>query len=155
MGGGSIEGEAQNDVWPSPSFFFSVQFGDGVPARFQAMEGPDSEAEAAEYRHGNSPVFYPIKMPGLGRVGNVTMRRGLFANDSGFRIWLNEIKTHTAVPRTVVINLLDETGTPKRTWTLVNARPVKITGPDLQSEGNEVAVESVELTYETLTVNAS
>ena len=147
-----MEGEAQNDVWPLPSFFFSVQFGDCAPARFQVIEGLDSEAEAAEYRHGNSLVFYPIKMPGLGKVGNVTMRRGSFANDSRFRVWLNEIKTNTVVPSTVVINLLGETGPPKRTWTLLNARPVKITGPDLQSEGNEVAVESVELTYETLTV---
>ncbi|HET9211768.1 MAG TPA: phage tail protein [Thermoanaerobaculia bacterium] len=144
--------EAQNRAWPSSRFVFSVQFGDGTPARFQEMEGLDAEAEVAEYRHGNSPVFYPIKMPGLGRVGNVTMRRGLFVNDAGFRTWLNEIEMSTVAPRTVVVHLLDEAGAPKLTWTLNNARPIKITSPDLKSEGNEVAIESVELTYETLTV---
>jgi phage tail-like protein len=57
--------------------------------------------------------------------------------------------------RAVVINLLDETGAPKMVWTLHNAWPTKITGTDLKSEGNEVAVESVELAYETLEVKAA
>jgi len=39
-------------------------------------------------------------------------------------------------------------------WTLGNAFPVKITGTDLKSDGNEVAVETLELAYETLTVTA-
>jgi phage tail-like protein len=147
-----MEGEARNGVWPSPSFFFSVQFGDGALARFEEMDGLD--AEVVEYRHGNSPVFYPIKMPGLGRVGNVTMRRGIFTNDPELRHLVDEVKLGTAAPRAVVIHLLDETGTPKRTWTLSNARPIKITGPDLKSEGSEVAIESVEIAYETLTVTA-
>jgi phage tail-like protein len=39
-------------------------------------------------------------------------------------------------------------------WTLNNAWPTKITGTNLKSEGNEVAVESIELAFETLTVSA-
>jgi phage tail-like protein len=57
--------------------------------------------------------------------------------------------------RAVVINLLDEAGNPKMVWTLHNAWPTKVTGTDLKSEGNEVAVESVELAYETLEVKAA
>jgi phage tail-like protein len=57
--------------------------------------------------------------------------------------------------RAVIINLLDETGTPKMVWTLHNAWPTRITGTDLKSEGNEVAVESVEIAYETLEVKAA
>jgi phage tail-like protein len=53
-----------------------------------------------------------------------------------------------------VVNLLDETGAPKMVWTLNNAWPTKITGTDLKSEGNEVAVESIELAFETLAVSA-
>lgn len=148
-----MEGEARNGVWPSPSFSFSVQFGDGALARFQEMDGLD--AEVVEYRHGNSPVFYPIKMPGLGRVGNVTMRRGLFVNGPELRRLVDETKLGTAAPRTVMVHLLDENDSRKLTWTLNDARPTKITGPDLEGDGNEVAVESVEIAYETLTVTAS
>jgi phage tail-like protein len=41
-----------------------------------------------------------------------------------------------------------------KVWTLNNAWPTKVTGTDLKSEGNEVAVESVEIAYETLVISA-
>ncbi len=62
---------------------------------------------------------------------------------------------NTIKRRAVIINLLDETGAPKMVWTLNNAWPTKITCTDLKSEGNEVAIESVEFADETLTVSAS
>lgn len=146
-----MAGEVQGDVWPLPKFYFSVQLGDDKMS-FQEVSGLESETKIIEYRHGDNKSFYPIKMPGLGRVGNVTMKKGIFVNDSKFWDWYNEIKMNIIKRRTVVINLLDETGAPKMTWTLNNAWPTKITGTDLKSEGNEVAVESVEIAYETLTV---
>jgi len=149
-----MAGEVQDNVWPLPKFYFAVQLGDDASINFQEVNGLESETKPIEYRHGNSPVFYPIKMPGLGRVGNVTMRKGIFVNDQRFWAWYNEIKMNTIKRRTVVVNLLDETGAPKMVWTLNNAWPTKITGTDLKSEGNEVAVESVEIAFETLTVAA-
>lgn len=149
-----MAGKVQDNVWPLPKFYFTVQLGDDDSVSFQEVDGLESETQVIEYRHGNSPIFYPIKMPGLGRVGNVTMRKGIFVNDAKFWDWYNEIQLNTIERRTVVISLLDETGTPKMTWTLYNAWPTKLTGTDLKSEGNEVAVESLELAYETLEVAA-
>lgn len=149
-----MAGEVQDKVWPLPKFYFTVTLGDDTSVSFQEVDGLDSETQVIEYRHGNSPVFFPIKMPGLGRVGNVTLRKGIFVNDSKFWTWYSEIKMNTIARRTVVISLLDETATPKMTWTLNNAWPTKVTGTDLKSEGNEVAVETMELAYETLVVAA-
>ncbi|MEM1205311.1 MAG: phage tail protein [Acidobacteriota bacterium] len=147
-----MAGEVQNNVWPLPKFYFTVQLGDDDTVSFQEVDGLESETQIIEYRHGDSPTFYPIKMTGIGRVGNVTMRKGIFVNDNKFWDWYNEIRMNTIERRTVVVSLLDEEGDPKMTWTLNNAFPTKITGTDLKSEGNEVAVESVEIAYETLTV---
>jgi len=147
-----MAGEVQDDVWPLPKFYFSVQLGDDQSASFQEVSGLESETRPIEYRHGNSPVFYPIKMPGLGRVGNVTLRKGIFVNDAKLWNWYSEIKMNTIKRRTVVISLLDETGNPKMVWTLLNAFPVKISGPDLKSTGNEVAVEALEIAFETMSV---
>jgi phage tail-like protein len=147
-----MAGEKQDAVWPLPKFYFKVTLGDLPPASFQEVDGLDSETQVIEYRHGDNPVFYPTKMPGLGRVGNVTMRKGIFVSDNAFWDWYSTIKLNTIKRQTVVISLLDETGTPQRTWTLNNAWPTKITGTDLKSEGNEVAVESIEIAYETLAV---
>jgi phage tail-like protein len=145
----------QDTTWPLPKFYFSVQLGDDKDVKFSEVTGLETDIKQIEYRHGDSPIFYPIKMPGLGKVGNVTMRKGLFVKDSKFWSWFSEIKMNTISRRTVVINLLDETGAPKMVWTLHNAWPTKITGTDLKSEGNEVAVESVEFAYETLEVKAA
>lgn len=150
-----MAGEAQDNVWPLPKFYFTVQLGDDNTVSFQEVDGLESETQSIEYRHGNSPIFYPIKMPGLGRVGNVTMRKGIFVNDDKFWQWYDEIKMNTIARRTLVVSLLDEEGNPKMTWTLNNAWPTKITGTDLKSEGNEVAVESIEIAFETLAVAAS
>jgi phage tail-like protein len=147
------DGSVQGQVWPLPKFYFSVKIGDNTVS-FQEVSGLDSEARPIEYRHGDSPSFYPIKMPGLGKVGNVTMRKGIFVNDTALWDWFNQIKMNTIARQTVVISLLDQTAAPKMVWTLNNAWPTKITGTDLKSEGNEVAVESVEVAYETLVISA-
>jgi phage tail-like protein len=147
------DGSKQDTTWPLPKFSFLVRLGD-EEARFQELAGLDADGKPIEYRHGNSPIFYPIKMPGLGRVHNVTLRKGIFAGDAKFWNWFSEIETNTVSRRAVVINLHDENGDTRMTWTLHNAWPTKITGTDLKSEGNEVAVESVELAYETMEVKA-
>ena len=150
-----MAGEAQGDVWPLPKFYFKVQLGDDKDVKFSEVSGLEADVKPIEYRHGDSKVFYPIKMPGLGSVTNVTMRKGIFVKDAKFWTWFSEIKMNIIKRRAVIINLLDETGAPKMVWTLHNAWPTKVTGTDLKSEGNEVAVESIELAYETLEVKAA
>ncbi len=150
-----MAGDGEDQIWPLPKFYFSVQIGDDGTMSFAEVSGLETETQVIEYRHGNSPIFYPIKMPGLGRVGNVTLRKGTFVGDTKLWDWYNQIKMNTIERRTVRISLLDETGTPKMTWTLNNAWPTKITGTDLASLANEAAIESLEVAYETLTVSAS
>jgi phage tail-like protein len=147
-----MAGEVQDNIWPLPKFYFSVTLGDDAEVSFQEVEGLESEAEVIEYRHGNNPIFAPIKMPGLKKVGNVTMRKGIFVSDSKFWQWYAQIEMNVIERRTVVVSLLDQDGNPKMVWTLNNAFPTKVTGTDLKSEGNEVAVESIEIAYETLAV---
>lgn len=58
------------------------------------------------------------------------------------------------LPKFYFFNLPDETGVPKMVWTLNNAWPTKVSGTDLNSEGNEVTVESLEIACETIAVSA-
>jgi phage tail-like protein len=148
------DGTKQSTTWPLPKFYFAVRLGDDE-ARFQEVNGLEADTVPIEYRHGDSPSFYPIKMPGLGRVGNVVLRKGVFARDATFRQWFSGIERNTIGRRTLVINLLDENREPKMTWTLHNAWPTKITGTDLKSDGDEVAVESIELAFETMDVKTA
>lgn len=141
---------AQGGVWPPPTFYFSVQLGEGGSASFQEVSGLDGSPPPIEYRPAGTPAYAPVQMPALGGVGNVTLHRGVFANGPGFWSWCNGIRMGTAPRGTVVITLLDDAGAVKMTWTLNNAWPTKITGLDPNSAGAEVAVDALELAYETL-----
>ena len=149
------DGSKQGAEWPLPKFYFNIDLGDGKTQGFSEISGLDTEVKPIEYRHGDSPVFAPLKMPGLRSVGNVTLKKGTFTKDSIFWDWFNETKLNIIKRRTVIINLLDESASPKMTWTLTNAFPTKMTSTDLKSDGNEVAIESLEIAYETLTIKAA
>jgi phage tail-like protein len=141
--------DQQGRTAPLPKFFFSVRFGDdGTAAKFQDVSGLDSQGKPIEFRHGNSPVFSPIKMPGIAKAGNVTLRKGIFVGDAKFWAWYNEIKMNTGKRQTVVVNVLDESGAPQMVWNFTNAWVTKITAPDLKADGNDVAIESLELAHE-------
>ena len=59
---------------------------------------------------------------------------------------------NTPVRKDVTISLLDEEHTPVMTWKLINAWPKKISGPSLKSDGNDVAIESMTIVHEGITV---
>ncbi|OOC12169.1 phage tail protein [Dickeya dadantii] len=152
------DGSAQsNTVWPMPKFHFEVKWDSGagasMVASFQEITGLDIEAQIIEYRAGNSPVFSTIKMPGIIKSGNVTLKKGIFVKDNNFYDWFSKIKMNTIARTAVTINLLDESGSPAMTWKLKNAWPTKVSGTDLKSDGNEVAVETIELAHEGLEVS--
>jgi phage tail-like protein len=149
------DGSKQGTTWPLPKFYFNIDLGDGKKLGFSEITGLESDIKPIEYRHGDSPVFSPIKMPGLRSVGNVTLKKGVFTKDSIFWDWFDQSKLNIIKRKTVVISLLDEAATPKMTWTLTNAWPTKMSGTDLKSDSNEVAIESLELAYETLAVKAA
>ncbi|MCH7736962.1 MAG: phage tail protein [Chloroflexi bacterium] len=146
------DGSAQSTtVWPLPKFYFQVKWDTQVMS-FQEVSGLDIEAQIIEYRHGDNPVFSTIKMPGIVQSGNVTMKKGVFKSDNNFWNWYNQIKMNTIKRVPVTISLLDEAGDPTMVWTLTNAWPTKITSTDMSADGNEVAVEEIEIVHEGLTI---
>ena len=148
----SDDGSKQSKtVWPMPKFYFSVTWGKQKMS-FQEVSGLDMQSEEIKYRHGDNPVFSPIKMPGLKKYGNVTMKKGIFVSDNNFWVWFDKIKMNTIERVPVTIALLDEGGKSTMTWELAQAWPTKITGTDLKSEGNEVAVETIEIVHEGLKI---
>ena len=55
------DGAAQSPtVWPLPKFRFEVKW-DAAVMHFQEVSGLDMEAQAIEYRHGDSPAFGRLK----------------------------------------------------------------------------------------------
>lgn len=138
----------QNGLWPLPEFYFKVSIEDVGELSFKEVSGLDMEFDVIEYRAGNSNEFTKIKMPGLRKHGDVTMKRGTFISDRNFWTWIGEIKHNTIRRRSVTISLLDEGGCPAQTWKLSNAWPKKITVDEFKSDGNPVAIETLILVHE-------
>lgn len=148
------DGSAEGATWPMPKFRFEVDFGQELTGvTFQEVSGMDVENQIIEYRKSNSPLFSTEKMPGIAKYGNVTMKRGIFVNDSTFWAWHSQITMNTIKRRTVLIKLLDENGNITMQWQLNNAWPTKITSTDLKSDGNEVAVDTIEIAHEQLIIS--
>lgn len=143
---------------PYSSFNFIVDFTTGdantVRGGFQEVTGMNIEVTSSDYRAGNSPVNHPIKVNGVYKVGDVTLKRGLIGALDLYQ-WINSIRTgdHTVL-RTVHIQLQDEAHNgPVLTWTLLNARPTRYVVPALNAKtGTEVAIEELVLSAEDLAV---
>lgn len=149
----AVDGSKENNVWPMPKFRFVVDWGTQQKnIAFQEVSGLEAETQIIEYRASNSVEFSTIKMPGIAKYGNVTMKRGIFVKDNSFWKWYDQIKMNTIKRQAVTIKLLDENGDPTMVWTLKNAWPTKISGTDLKSDGNEVAVDTIEIAHEGLTI---
>jgi phage tail-like protein len=142
---------AESKQYPFPVFHFNVDWG-GNRIGFSEITGLTQENQAIEYRDGSFPEYSSIKMPGLRKFNNITMKRGIVKSDNDLFLWLDKIKLNKPERRDVIISLLDEQHKPVMVWKVHNAFPVKIEGPQLKASGNEVAIESIEIAHEGLEV---
>ena len=137
--------------YPLVKFHFSVDWG-GTKIGFTEVSGLDVETEVIEYREGSSPEYSKIKMPGMQKFSNITMKRGTFNSDNEYYEWWNSVKLNTIERRDITINLLNEEHEPVVTWKVKNAWPTKVQSTDLKGDGNETAIESVEIVHEGLVI---
>jgi phage tail-like protein len=137
--------------YPIPKFHFQADWG-GVRIGFTEVSGLDAETEVIEYRDGASPEYSKRKIPGMQKYPNVTMKRGVFASDNDYFKWWNTVALNTVERRSVTISLLNEKHEPVMVWKVKNAWPAKIASTDLKADGNEIAIESIELAHDGLVI---
>jgi phage tail-like protein len=148
------DGAAQSTAtWPLVKFSFQVKW-DDAELIFQEVTGLASETQVIEYRGGNSKVYSTVKMPGIQKFGNITLKKGIFKGDKALWDKYNLIKMNTIKRSTILISLLDETNAVAMSWKLLNAFPCKMTVTDMKADANEIAVESMELAHEGLSMSA-
>jgi len=140
---------------PYCQFNFLVDLGDGNTAGpragFQEVSAISSEVTVSEYRNGNSKENSTIKITGLNKATDVTLKRGVIGSLDLYA-WLDDIRNGTqAAFRTVTIQLQNEDHTQVvQTWKLLRARIVKFTSGPFNAKGSDVAIEEIVLAYERL-----
>lgn len=150
--------------YPWTNMNFLVTVGENMNAAFTEVTGVEATVEEIEFRQGDSASLAPIKIPGLVKHGAVTMKMG-YTSDNQLISWIYScIKEQRAdfQRKDVTIELIDiRTASPAQSpvttdgsrpvWKLSNAWVTKYSAPDLNASGKEVAIESIELSYEELT----
>lgn len=138
---------------PYSAFNFEVDFGSGDSAAgFAEVTGLGAEVTVAEYRDGTDTENLVRKVPNMGKVSDVTLKRGII-NSSDLWEWIDKTRRHGwPEQREVRITLKDEARNPVGKWTLRAAVPIKYTGPSLNAKGgSDVAVEEFVIACEGIT----
>jgi phage tail-like protein len=137
--------------YPLSKFHFKVDWG-GTSIGFTEVSGLTVETEMIEYRHGASPEYHKTRMPGMQKLSNITLKRGTFQSDNDFYKWWNTVSLNQIERRDITITLLNEKHEPVVTWKVKSAWPIKVQATDLKSDANEVAIETMELVHEGMTI---
>jgi phage tail-like protein len=139
---------------PYRAFNFQLEI-DGVPlGAFSEASGLTADGDAVDYREGTDRQSNVRKLVGLRKYTNITLKRG-YTQDQSLWTWHNNIVNGQPDRRNVTIVLMNEARQPVLRWHAENAWVNKIEGPALKASGNEVAMESVELVHEGLTIEAA
>jgi phage tail-like protein len=144
---------------PFLSYRFNLEIEGIQVAGFAECTGLQMETKVFEYKEGGRNQT-TLKFPEHSSYGNITLKRGITQADDYLINWQQDIvagefKVNKRQPttlrqndKTVAIVLMNEKGEAVKRWNLIAAWPVKWVGPDLKATGNEVAIETLEITHE-------
>jgi phage tail-like protein len=137
---------------PYSNYNFIVIIDDARIGGFTEVSGLATETDVVEYREGSDPNAAAKKIPGLHKVSDITLKRGIITGDTSLWDWRKMVVdgNFEDARKSGSIIMYDENNQPIAEWEFSNAWPSKIEGPSLNADGNEVAIESLTLANESL-----
>src|SRR5581483_3692530 len=139
---------------PFRTFNFELQIDNLTTGGFSEASGLTAEGDAVDYREGADLRANVRKLPGLRKYTNLTLKRGYTTNKELWD-WYTNIVNGVADRRNVTIILKNEQRQAVMRWHAEEAWINKIEGPSFKASGNEVAIESVEIVHEGLTLEVA
>ena len=138
-------------IEPLRNFHYRLEVDDIPQAGFSEVAIAETPIDAVDYREGTSPP-HVRKLSGLTKYGNITLKRGVTVGAGAMDLfkWHQDVSTGQVKGgrKKVVIVAQDEAGADTARFVITAARPVKYDPSDLNAEGNEVAIEVLELANE-------
>lgn len=136
---------------PHRSFNFRVEIDGLTVGSFSEVGGLTSDGDSVDYREGTDLPLTVRKLIGLRKYGNISLKRGYTQNRELWE-WYRNIVNGVADRRNGTVILMDEERRDVMRWNFENGWINKIEGPSFKASGNEVAIESVEIIHEGLTL---
>jgi phage tail-like protein len=135
---------------PLVGFHFMVDIQGQVTGYFTECSGLGSETETIEHKVVNEGgVEVVMKIPGRLKWENIVLKRGI---TSDMQIWtwramVENGKVGEARSDGSIV-MFDQGLAEVARWNFQNAWPVKVTGPSVKSDGNEIGVEELTIAHE-------
>ena len=138
-------------VDPFRTFNFRIEIDGLTVGSFRECSGLMADGNSVEYREGTDMARTVRKLIGLQTYGNITLKRGYTPNRELWT-WYTNIVNGQADRRNGTIVLMDESRADVMRWDVENMWIKKIEAPSFNATANEVAMESVEIVHEGLTL---
>jgi phage tail-like protein len=132
--------------YPFPAFNFDVEVDGLVVGSFSEVSGIESEIDIEEYKEGGVNEFVH-KLLKTTKSPNLMLKTG-FTTLTVLYDWYKQVVMGNIERKMVTITLLDSQKTPIKSWSFKNCIPVSWKGPELKSDGNAIAIESVQLAHQ-------
>ncbi len=143
--------------YPYKGFHFSVNIdgisGGGNDMSFQSVKGLEVQLDVENIKEGGLNTF-EHNIPTRVKYSTLTLERGIFKPENSELIkWCQKAFTEFDFsPKTVTIHLLNDKGNPLIVWNITHAYPKSWKIKDLNSTQNEVLIETLELQYNSFTM---
>ncbi len=147
-------------AYPLPVYNYKVNIG-GDTISFSEVSGLGMSFETITYKESKTlePGAGPnvMIMPGQANPVSITLKKGYVRGKSlpVFYDWINSVQLNLVDKKNITVQLCDETGTAVVSWNVLNAFPTKLDAPGFTADSNEVAIESMELTADRVTMEES
>ncbi len=144
--------------YPPPAFYFMVKFSGfsdySKDTSFQDVGGISREIKTDDVIEGGENTFVH-RLPTQMSHPKLVLKRGIVKKDSELIVWCKSVLEdglgEPIVTSGVEVVLMNVEGTPIRAWNFTNAYPVKWSVDNFNSTKNEVAIETIELSYNSFT----
>ena len=140
-----------NRVDPFGGYNFAVEIDGITSASFKECSGLDSTTSSGGYREGTDPTLAQRQLPGLLSFSSITLKRGI-TNDHALWDWRDQVASGNLQRKDLSIILRNDRGEEEIRWNVSNAWPTKWSGPGFDATSDAVAIETLELVHEGLSV---
>ncbi len=143
--------------YPLPVYNYRVEIG-GESISFSEVSGLSISYDTTTYLEskttepGSGPNL--MNMPGQLKAVNISLKKGyvLARSMKVLYNWINSMQINQIEKKDIKVRLCDEAGKPLVSWTVLNAFPIKLDAPTFSASSNDVAIESMELMADGLTL---
>jgi phage tail-like protein len=133
---------------PFGNYNFLVEIDGITRAAFHEVTGFDSTIDVIEHREGGENTALR-KLPGMTKYSNIVLKWGI-TDDVQLYQWHRAVINGDIERKNGSIVLLNRLGAEVGRWNFIRAWPTKYDAPDFNAEGNDVAIETLELAHEGL-----